>query len=121
MEHSAQKPIPAGFPSDLADTALMVSNQVAWPPALAAASIEWFGAHGYAVLGTEVLLPQHGSVQSLPYFQSVDRKKDEAWDPFVARATAETLAYLRTISQKLVEEGDVYINVTWVSEADFRR
>jgi hypothetical protein len=50
----------------------------------------------------------------------VDRKGDEAWDSFVVRAAAETLAYLGAFTPKFLEEGDVYVNVTWVSEAKFK-
>ncbi|MBZ5650923.1 MAG: hypothetical protein LAO18_10605 [Acidobacteriia bacterium] len=97
----------------------MASKEAAWRPAQAAISVEWLGAHGYAVLGTELWLPKDGSIQSLPYFQNVDRQRNEAWDSFVARAAAETLAYLRAFTPKFIEEGDVYVNVTWVSEAEF--
>jgi hypothetical protein len=120
MEQQATSPFPAGFPSDLAGAAFVHSGEAAWRPALAVASVEWLGAHGYAVLGTEVWLPMGGSIQSVPYFQSVDRKGNEEWDSFVARAAEETLAYLRAFKPKFVAEGDVYINVTWVSEAEFR-
>jgi hypothetical protein len=121
MKQNTRKPFPAGFPSDLADAALLHSNEAAWRPELAVASIEWLGAHCYAVLGTEVLLPKHDSVQSLPYFQRVDRRKDETWESFVARSTDETTAYLKTITEIVTEEGDVYINVTWASEAEVQK
>jgi hypothetical protein len=111
---------PSGFPSDLASAAFVASNEVAWRPPLATRSVEWLGTHGYAVLGTELWLPKDGSIQSLPYFQKVDRQRDEAWDSFVARAAAETSAYLRTFTPKFSEEGDVFVNVTWVSETEFR-
>ncbi len=111
---------PSGFPSELASAAFVASNAVAWRPALAARCIEWFGTHGYAVLGTELWLPKDGSIQSLPYFQNIDRQGDEAWHSFVARGAAETLAYLRTFTPKFIEEGDVYVNVTFVSETEFR-
>jgi hypothetical protein len=111
---------PSGFPSELASAAFLASNEAAWRPALAARAVEWLGTHGYAVLGTEVWLPKDGSVQSLPYFQNVDRQGDEAWDSFVARAAAETSAYLRAFTPKFIEEGDVYVNVTWVGEAEHR-
>ncbi|MFL6439443.1 MAG: hypothetical protein ACJ71Q_17845 [Terriglobales bacterium] len=111
---------PSGFPSELASAAFVSSNEAAWRPALAARSVEWLGTHGYAVLGTELWLPKGGSIQSLPYFQKVDRKGDEAWDLFVVRAAAETLAYLRAFTPKFIEEGDVYVNVTWVSEAELK-
>jgi hypothetical protein len=105
---------PSGFPSELASAAFVASNEAAWRPALAARSVEWLGTHGYAVLGTELWLPKDGSIQSLPYFHNADRKGNEAWDSFVARAAAETLAYLRALTAKFIEEGDVYVNVTWV-------
>jgi hypothetical protein len=111
---------PSGFPVDLISDALTASNEAAWRPALAARSVKWLGTHGYAVLGTELWLPKDGAIQSLPYFQHVDRQGDEAWSSFVARAAAETLAYLRALRQKFEEEGDVYVNVTWVSETEFR-
>jgi hypothetical protein len=111
---------PSGFPSDLASAAFVASKEAAWRPALAARSVEWLCTHGYAVLGTELWLPKDGSIQSLPYFQNVDRQGDEAWHSFVARAAAETLAYLRAFTPKFIEEGDVYVNVTWVSETEFR-
>ena len=111
---------PAGFPTELASAAFVASNEAAWRPGLAARSVEWLGMQGYAVLGTEIWLPKEGSIQSLPYFQNVDRQGNEAWDSFVARAAAETLAYLGTFAPKFVEEGDIYVNVTWVSEAEFR-
>jgi hypothetical protein len=59
------------------------------------------------------------SIQSLPFFRNVYRKDNELWDSFVARVAAETLAYLRAFTRKFVKEGDVYVNVTWVSEAEF--
>jgi hypothetical protein len=111
---------PSGFPSELASAAFVASDEAAWRPALAAGAVEWLSTHGYAVLGTEVWLPKDGSIQSLPYFQNVDRQGDEAWDLFVARAAAETLAYLRASTPKFIEEGDVYVNVTWVGEAEYR-
>ena len=120
MEEQAKSRFPVGFPSALASAAFLHAGEAAWRPALATASVEWLGAHGYAVLGTEVLLPMDGAIQSLPYFQSVHRKSNEEWDSFVARAAAETLAYLRAFTPKFSEEGDVYINVTWLSEAEFR-
>jgi hypothetical protein len=110
---------PSGFPSELASAAFVASNEAAWRPALAASCVEWLGTHGYGVLGTELWLPKDGSIQSLPYFQNVDRQGDEAWTSFVARAAAETLAYLKAVTPKFIEEGDVYVNVTWVSEAEF--
>lgn len=88
---------------------------------MASATVEWLRVHGYAVLGTEVWLPNHESIQSLPYFQSVNRKDQERWDSFVDRAASETLAYLREFAHKFAEEGNVYINVTWVSEAEFQK
>lgn len=87
---------------------------------MAVEAIEWLGSHRYAVLGTELLRQERGGIQSLPYFQSVDRTNAEGWNSFVARAAAETVAYLKAFKSKFAEEGDVYVNVTWVSESDFQ-
>jgi hypothetical protein len=70
---------PPNFPSELVTGAFVASKEAAWRPAQAAVSVEWLGAHGFAVLGTELWLPKDGSIQSLPYFQNVDRQGDEAW------------------------------------------
>jgi len=120
MKRDDINPFPVGFPSELAAVAFVHSGEAAWRPALATAAIEWLGAHGYAVLGTEVWLLIGGSIQSLPYFQKVDRELHENWPSFVARASAETLGYLRRLRPKFNEEGDVHINVTWVSESEFQ-
>jgi len=114
-------PFPAGFPCELVSAAFVASNnEVAWRPTQAIQSVEWLGIYGYAILGTEIFLPKDGSIQSLPYFQSVESTTGEGWDLFVARAAAETLAYLKSSISTFSEEGDVYVNVTWVSEAEFR-
>ena len=118
-ESLAPNLFPSGFPSELAAAAFLSSTDAAWRPALAARTVEWLGSHGYAVLGTEIWLAQGGSIQSLPYFQNIDRKDNEAWNTFVSRAAAETLAYLREFTPKFIEEGDVYVHVAWIGEAGF--
>jgi hypothetical protein len=111
---------PRNFPPELAREALVHLSDVAWRPKLAAGSVEWFGAHGYAVLGTEVWLPKEGMIQSVPYFQAIHERENESWDSFVARAAAETLAYLKAFERKFTGEGDVFVNVSWVNEHEFR-
>jgi hypothetical protein len=113
-------PFPPGFPSELAAEAFVQSGEASWRPQLAITSIEWLGTHGYAVLGTEVFMPQRGATQSLPYFQTVDRGDDEEWNSFVTRAAEETIVYLRTFQLKFAAEGDVYINLTWAAEPEFQ-
>jgi hypothetical protein len=120
-ENVPRCPLPTGFPNELASEAYVEpNNEVSWRPLQAIQAVEWLGTHGYAVLGTEVFLPKQGSLFSLPYFQNVERIGAEAWDLFAARAAAETSAYLKTCLSKFSEEGDVYVNVTWVSEEEFR-
>ena len=90
---------------------------------------EWFGSHGYAVLGTELWVVQIDGIQSLSlghdgmrgvYGNIVNRQKDEAWNSFVVRAMAETRSYLQTFdSSKILEPGQLYFNVVWASESDF--
>ena len=113
-------PFPHDFPAELAAEAFVHSKEPAWRPELATVSVQWLGAHGYAILGTEVLIAQRGAIQSLPYFQSVNRRDREDWNSFVGRAAAETITYLTAFKQKFEAEGDVYINLTWVSESKFQ-
>jgi hypothetical protein len=118
---ASSNPLPDNFPCELAAEACVHSGEAMWRPSVAMEAIEWFGAHGYAVLGTEVLRPEQHGIQSIPYFQSVERKPDEDWNVFVGRATAEAISYLTAFIQRFAEEGDVYINPTWVNESEFQR
>jgi hypothetical protein len=53
---------------------------------------------------------------------SVNRQTHEVWTCFAARSAAETGAYLRSFdSSDIVEQGQLYFNIVWVSEADFDR
>jgi len=124
------KLLPADFPSGLAIAAFATGGEVAWPRTLAAAAVRWFGAHGYAVLGTELWLWKNGAIQSLPVglhgmreaHGTINREGKEAWSAFVVRASAQTLAYLQSFkSSDIVEPGDVYFNVVWVSESDYKQ
>jgi hypothetical protein len=121
---------PPNFPSELAVSAFASGTEVAWSPALAAAAVKWFGAHGYAVLGTDLWLLQTEGINSLPIGLSGmrevhgntinNREREEAWTAFVVRATSQTLAYLQSFkSADIVEPGDVYFNVTWVTESEY--
>jgi hypothetical protein len=122
MERTATSELfPCDFPPELIREAFVHLSDVAWRPKLAIQSVEWLGEHGYAVLGTDVWLPQQGMIQSVPYFQAIYEKENESWDSFVARAAAETLAYLNAFESKFTEEGDVFVNVIWVDEHKFRR
>ncbi len=122
---------PLNFPPELARDAFISGGEAAWPPKAASMAVEWFAAHGYAVLGTELWLLQNGAIQSLPvglsgmkevHGNTVDRGVEEAWSVFVSRATAETIAYLQSFHlAEIVEEGGVCFNVVWVNEADFEK
>jgi hypothetical protein len=47
----------------------------------------------------------------------VDREHDEDWSSFVARAAAKTREYLISFKvSDIVEDAQIYFNVTWVSE-----
>ena len=122
---------PTSFPFALAAAAFSSGKEVAWPPLVAAKAVEWFGRHGYAVLGTELWLLQDEEIQSLPiglsgmsevHGNTVNRKSHEEWSCFVERAAAETCAYLQSFKpSNIVEHGQVYFNVVWVSEADYEQ
>jgi hypothetical protein len=125
------KSFPPNFPSDLAVAALATGDDVAWPPASAALAVEWFGIHGYAVLGTELwLIKPDGAIQSLPtgtsgmrevHGNTVNRESGEPWNTFAARAAAETLAYLHSFNPAdIVERGALYFNVVWVGESEYQ-
>jgi hypothetical protein len=121
--------LPPQFPAELAAAAFLAGDEVAWPPALAVLAVEWFGSHNYAVLGTELWLSQVDGIQSPPIGQSgmrevhgntVNRQTHEAWSSFAARSAAETSTYLHSFNPSdIVEQGQLYFNVVWVSEADF--
>ena len=91
----------------MAAGALVTGAEAAWRPAFAASAIEWLAAQEYAVLGTELLLPEADCIQSLPYFQTSDPKSDEPWASFLSRAAAETLAYLRAPDGKFANESGI--------------
>jgi len=122
---------PPNFPPELSAAAFRAGDEVAWPPMLGAKAVEWFGANGYAVLGTELWLLKGDEIQSLPvglsgtrevHGNTVNRGRGEAWDSYVTRAATETCAYLKSFNlSDIVEQGQVYFNVVWVSEADFER
>ncbi len=119
-----QKPksqvFPPNFPSSLAAKAFVNAREPAWRPLQGIEAVEWLGAHGYAVLGTEVWRPERDGIQSLPHFQSVDRRTDETWNSFVSRSAAETVDYLKTVSEELARYGEAYVNLTWASEGEFQ-
>jgi len=118
--------LPASFPDELANVAFSSGDEVAWPPNFAVLAVEWFGSHEYAVLGTELWIVQTDGIQSLPmgndgmrgvYVNTVDRQKNEPWSSFVWRSAAETRTYLQRFDpSEIVEQGQLYFNVTWVSE-----
>jgi hypothetical protein len=122
---------PVNFPPALGNEAFANGGEVAWRPRFAAAAVEWFGANGYAVLGTELWLLKDGAIQSLPiglsgmrevHGNTVDRQRKESWGEFVVRAAGETLAYLRAFrATDIIERGDIYFNVVWVSESDYAK
>jgi hypothetical protein len=121
---------PPSFPVELAIAAFSSGDEVAWPPSLAVLAVEWFGSHGYAVLGTELWVLQTDGIQSLPvgrdgmrgvYGNTVDRQKDEAWSSFIVRAADETRKYLQAFDHSdIVEQGQLYFNVVWTSESGFK-
>ena len=121
--------LPPGFPAELASVVFSSGNEVAWPPSTAVLAVEWFGSHGYAVLGTELWFVQTDGIQSLPmgrdgmrgvYGNTVERQKDESWSSFVARSADETRSYLQSFdASDIVEQGRPHFNVVWVSESQF--
>jgi hypothetical protein len=105
--------LPTNFPAELADLAFSSGDEVAWSPERVVLAVEWFGTHGYAVLGTELWVIQKDDIQSLPlghdgkrsvYGNTVNRRQDEPWSAFVVRSTSETRAYLQSFSVSEIAE-----------------
>jgi hypothetical protein len=99
----ASELFPPNFPPELASAAFVAHKEAAWQPTTAAAAVDWFSTHGYAVLGTELWLLQSKGIQSQPiglsgrrevHGNTVNRGNEEPWSSFVERAGAETRAYL---------------------------
>jgi hypothetical protein len=121
---------PLNFPSELRATCFRADNEVAWPPMLAAAAVEWLCSNGYAVLGTELWLLKGESIQSLPvgasgmrevHGNTVNRGNEEPWSAFVARSEEETRACLQGFKpSEIAEPGQSVFNVVWASEAKSR-
>ena len=124
------KSLPSNFPPELTVAAFVAGDEVAWPQALATDAVEWFGKNEYAVLGTELWVLKGGAIHSLPtglsgtgevHGNTVNRFSREAWGAFVGRAAAETRMYLREFNPRdIIEDGQVYFNVVWVSEGEFK-
>lgn len=120
---------PPNFPPQLVAAAFISGTETAWRPAAAIEAVEWFGAHGYAMLGTELWLLQNGQIQSLPiglngerevHGNIVNPEKNEEWGTFVMRSASETLKYLKALKPTdIVEEGDLHFQVSWISKDDF--
>jgi hypothetical protein len=121
--------LPPDFPAELASLAFSSGDEVAWSAGPAALAVEWFGSHGYAVLGTELWVLQTNGIQSLPmgnngrrgvYGNTVDRQKNEPWVSFASRSADQTQTYLRSFNPSdIAEQGELFFNVTWVSEPQF--
>jgi hypothetical protein len=121
---------PPDVPSELRVAAFRADNEAAWPPVLAVAAVEWFGTHGYGVLGTEIWLLKDVGIQTLGmglsgmrevHGNTVNRGNQESWSSFVVRAAVETRTYLQAFKPAdIVEQGRLVFNVTWVSEAEFK-
>lgn len=120
-------PFPPEFPQQLAQAAFLTHREAAWRPAEAIEAVDWFAAHGYCVLGTELWLLDGGSIKSLPIGRSgmreahgnvVKREDGEPWNLFVSRAAEEAVSYLKSFNPaEISETGEIYFNVGWVGES----
>ena len=114
---------PSGFPSDLASAGFVTPLRKRHGKICTSLPTQ---SSGSACMVMRFSEPSFGFRRMVQYRAcltsqgNVDRQGDEEWHSFVARVAAETLAYLRAFNPKFIEEGDIYVNVTWVSEAEFR-
>jgi hypothetical protein len=129
MRHVNSEPFPPNFPARLGSTAFLLGNEAAWSVDRATEAVDWFGSHGFAVLGTELWVLTDDGIQSLPrgisgarqvHGNVVDSKSGELWEQFVSRAAAETRAYLQAFDPSEIREpGKIFFNVVWVEEKEF--
>jgi len=120
---------PPNFPPELAYEAFVPHNEAAWTPPLAVIAVNWLGVNGYAVLGTELWVVNGARRNAMPFGvtggpeihgNTVGRQSRESWSAFVVRSRVETLDYLRSFSPAdIVSQGELYFNVTWVSEEEY--
>jgi hypothetical protein len=104
--------LPLNFPSELGAAAFRIGEEVAWPPTLAVAAVEWFTRNGYAVLGTELWLLPDGEILKRTartqrnHGNTVNRGTEESWSSSSAGAektprdsgNVQTLQYFRARS-----------------------
>jgi hypothetical protein len=115
------------FPRELEDAAFRSANgEYAWQRSAALAAVRVLADSGRAVLGGELWLVRDGEMwtvlpqQSGPpavYAWETERRADEPWPTFVARACGDALSVI----QAWPREGEVvapttasvYYNLTW--------
>lgn len=121
---------PPNFPDEFIQAAFTTGSEAAWPPESVANVVRWFQNSGIAVLGTELWIVHEGiiypgvfvdGIRNI-YVTDVSPKPNEEWGNYVARSADETLCYLDTLQlpPEAKKQGDIFFNITWASESDFR-
>jgi hypothetical protein len=115
------------FPRELEDAAFRSANgEWAWQRAEALAAVRVLADNGRAVLGGELWLIRDGDVwgalpqQSGPpavYSWETERRPDEPWPTYVARACGEALSAIQALPGEAgvaaPPKAKVYYNLTW--------
>ena len=125
----AARTFPPGFPYELAENALTVGSEAAWPPESASKVVQWLGQNGFAVLGTELWVVREGGIQPGIYANgmreihgnAIAHMGNESWDAYAARSAEETLRYLHSFEPppEAKQQGDVVFNVVWANESEY--
>jgi len=116
------------FPPELEDAAFRSANgEYAWQRSEALAAVRVLADRGHAVLGGELWLvrdgevwgqlPQHSGPPAV-YAWETERRPDETWPTYVARACSEAQSVIQAwpgeAEVAAPPKAKVYYNLTWV-------
>jgi hypothetical protein len=116
------------FPRELEDSAFRSADgEYAWQRSEALAAVRALADKGRAVLGGELwlvrdgevwgVLPQHSGPPAV-YAWETERRPNEAWSAYVARASVEALSAIQALPGEAEvaapPKAKVYYNLTWV-------
>ena len=123
-----EETFPLGLRPELAAHSFTRGSEAAWPLDSVSAVVKWLGEHGFAVLGTELWVVRDNRIQPGVvvngvreiHGNAVSHMRNESWNTYVTRCAEETLRYLNSFAMppEAKQQGDVFFNVTWVSEAE---
>ena len=119
------------MPKGIAASALVVGDEVAWNQHDRSAAIEWLRDRGYAIVGTELWIPEGEGIRTVfatpegpaIYVTSCDPLEGESWNDFIRRSSATADAAIGTFrldENSADAETDVFFNLAWADLDWFR-